>query len=377
MKPLRILLVCGSLSPGGIQQMILQEAESLVEMGHRVDICTMSSEMGELADDAARKGATVHATCSPRNISTFLRRFETLLKDAKYDVVHVQRSSHYSALPVSLAARNGVPVCVAHYQNIARGGLRSLPDPMLRALVLKYATNILGVSRPVLDSQFGSTWKKDQRFVLLPNSIDIQLYKGTCSRSQMRRELNLEETDFALGHCGRFSAAKNQEFLVRIFPEILQRLPHARLVLAGSGDGETEVKGLVDRMGLQDRVIFPGWRDEFRHSIYSALDLFLMPSLWEGFGIVLLEAQASGLPCIANPLECFEGVLSPENAAMATPLDNPGDWIKRVIALAGDAEERHRLSNSARVHVEKFDRRAHARELIEIYTGGKQENASS
>lgn len=374
MNPLKILLMCGALTPGGIQQMVLQEAKTLVDLGHHVDICTMSDVTGELAQDAVSNGATVYTTCSPRRMIQFSRRYSEILRKGKYDVVHVQRSSHYSALPILIAHRVGVPCRVAHYQNINRGGVRSLLNPVTKYIVMRQATSIIGVSNAVLDSQFGNGWRRNEKFTLLPNSIEVNLYSKT-SRTKMRQQLGMKDEQFVLGHCGRFSPAKNQRFLLELFPRVLEQIPNARLVLAGSGAMKREMMDLSERLGIREKVLFPGWKDEFRSSIYAAFDVFLMPSHWEGFGIVLLEAQASGLPCISTDLECFDGVLSPGNAQLVTPLDAPSIWLERITRLASDEEFRQKLANEARTHVQQFDNRHHVNRLLSIYTEGGHQHA--
>lgn len=367
MSALKILHVCGSLDRGGIQQMVLLQAKGLIDKGHAVDICTMSDREGELAGAAREFGARVLATTTPRNVLRFRAKFNQILADGHYDVVHVQRSSHFSAFPIMLAKRYGVPCRIANYHNHSKLRTRSLLEIVLRRIVLRDSTWILGVSKTVLESQFGAGWEKDDRFVLLPNAIDISRFRSSRNRDETRRMLGLDGDTPVLGHCSRFSKAKNQEFLLEIFPEIRKRHLGTKLVLAGEGPMFQEVRERALAMGLEGDVLFPGWKDEFRYTMYSALDVFLFPSLWEGFGIVLLEAQASGVPCIASTLDCFEGVLSPENSVLKTSLEQPEMWVKRAVDLLNDKSLREKISHDGIHHVEKFDIPNHIDRLLCLY----------
>ncbi|MEM2591902.1 MAG: glycosyltransferase [Thermofilaceae archaeon] len=114
-----------------------------------------------------------------------------------------------------------------------------------------------------------------------------------------RVRLGLPEEGLLIGHVGRFDVQKNHRFLIEVFEALASRLPDARLILVGDGPLRPEIQKLVTSKGLQDRVLFLGVRTDVPE-IMGCLDLFLFPSLWEGLGIVLLEAQAAGLPCVVS-----------------------------------------------------------------------------
>ena len=138
-----------------------------------------------------------------------------------------------------------------------------------------------------------------QKTTVIPNAIDIASFAfDPLVRERIRKELSIEGKT-VIGHVGRFCYQKNQEFLLRIFNELQKNMPQAVLMLVGSGDDEAKIKQLADDMGIADKVLFLGVRKDVSN-LYNAMDIFVLPSRFEGFGMVLLEAQASGLPCIAS-----------------------------------------------------------------------------
>nr|WP_256441378.1 glycosyltransferase [Exiguobacterium sp. s69] len=116
----------------------------------------------------------------------------------------------------------------------------------------------------------------------------------------MREKLLIDKDSFLIGHVGRFTAQKNHEFLIKIFNEYCKknnRLPH--LVLVGEGNEENKIRDLVKQLNIADNVHFLGVRSDI-NKILNSIDLFLFPSLYEGLGIVLIEAQAAGVACLVS-----------------------------------------------------------------------------
>ena len=132
---------------------------------------------------------------------------------------------------------------------------------------------------------------------MLRNGLDYSLYQfSEENRNALRKELGIENS-FVVGHVGRFSQQKNHEFLVDIFKCISDKNPNAVLLLAGIGELENAIHKKVNHLGLKNKVIFLGRRDDVPR-LLSAFDVLLFPSFHEGMPNVVIEAQASGLPCI-------------------------------------------------------------------------------
>jgi len=173
------------------------------------------------------------------------------------------------------------------------------------------------------------------------NAIDCRDYAfSEAIRQKYRKNLCLEGS-FVLGHVGRFNEQKNHKYLIKIFALYSQIIPDAKLLLVGEGPLKDSIKELVAELKLTDKVIFLGQRDDV-NNILMAMDVFLLPSLYEGLPVVGIEAQASGLPCIMSETITkevaiadvyFESIDAEPKAWVSKLLDiNPNDIAKRTNA---------------------------------------------
>lgn len=198
---------------------------------------------------------------------------------------------------------------------------------------------------------------------MLKNAIDSQQFiANENTRREVKQELGLENK-FVVGHVGRLHPQKNHDFLIEVFAEIKKKKPDAELILVGTGPLEEKVRSKVADMGLIENVQFLGNRKDMNR-IYQAMDIFVFPSLFEGLGIVAIEAQAAGVPIV-----CSEG-LPPETDI--TPIyrklmlsDGAEKWAEAAIEMA--------QSSKAHTNMQKyiidagFDMSATAKNMEKYY----------
>lgn len=365
----RILLVCGALEPGGIQSLLLGFLPRLGRMDNQIDICTMSKKQGTWDERFSKLGCRILHLPSGRRPLSFLLDLWDFLRACPCDVVHVHRSSHAMALPLLAAAAAGVRMRFAHYHNIRRrtGPFRNVLETILALVVRRAATRVIAVSEHSLGSQFGAA--APPKALILPNAIDTAQFSEPTDRREARSSLGIDRECFVLGHSGRFSEAKNQQFLIRLLPLLREHLPGVVLVLAGDGPRLPEMKGLARDLDVYHDVRFAGWVGDMPRLLHS-LDVFLFPSLWEGFGLSLLEAQAAGIPCIASPLPCFREVLSPGNLKLSTSIDAPKAWIEGICRLHANPDLRRALGAEGARFARSFDLAGYTERLNSLYRDG-------
>jgi glycosyltransferase involved in cell wall biosynthesis len=371
-RRIRVLHVLGALSGGGIQNVVLTLLRHRDRDRFDMDVCAMATDSGPLTADVEALGCRVYTCPLGSSPHTFAGRFGALLRDGRYDALHVSRSSSLSAFPLLAASRAGVPVRVAHYHNVfdARGAWspRRLAAPLLRRLVLAKATHVLGVSGPVLESHFGARWADDPRLAVMPNPVDLSVYTGADHRDAIRAGLGIPAEAPVIGHSARFSEAKNHKALLEVAAALGRDLPNLHWLLVGDGPLRPAIEERARALGLTARIHFTGWRDDVP-DLLSAMDLFFFPSLWEGFGLALVEAQAAGLPCVASDLPCFREVLHPALWDRRFPLHNLSIADKHLRELLLDPGLRRQLGALAREHVTRFDAPGVTRRFEAIYTG--------
>lgn len=217
------------------------------------------------------------------------------LKREHIDVMHVHGSSAAILLEMVVAKLEGVDKIVAHCHST--GGNHIRIHKILRPLVGLLADERLACGKLAGEWMYG----KKSCFTVIPNCIDANKYRyNETVRDEVRRELCIGEGTTVIGHVGAFTAVKNQGFLLKVIKILNEgRNRRYKLLLIGSGTLFSEVKRESEKMSLSEDVIFLGNRNDV-HRLMMAMDVFCLPSLYEGFPIVSVEAQASGLPVILS-----------------------------------------------------------------------------
>ena len=166
----------------------------------------------------------------------------------------------------------------------------------------------------------------------------------------MRTELGIGEKELAIVCVARFSPQKNHTYLLQVFQEIQNRKPESKLYLVGQGELEQDIRDQVARLGLQDHVKFLGSRSDVG-SVLTAMDAFLFPSFYEGFGTVIIEAQCSALPMLASDSIPSETKLC-DSVEFASIKEKPAIWADKILALI---EKNDRKDNSALIREKGYD----------------------
>ena len=191
----------------------------------------------------------------------------------------------------------------------------------------------LAASHQALEDLFYQTKTTEQRWQLLLCGVNLKPFKDETNSQQVRVELGIPSDAFVIGHVARFHPQKNHQYVMDIAAEVAKREPKMRLLLVGEGELITDIKQKVIQMGLTDKVIFAGIRSDIARLMMGAMDAFVFPSLYEGLGLVLIEAQAAGLPCILSDV-------IPEEADVVKPLmkrmsllQPAYSWAEAILAI--------------------------------------------
>jgi len=196
--------------------------------------------------------------------------------------------------------------------------------------------------------------------IVIRNGIDIKRFVSTCvCKVDARRELNISENDFVIGHIGRMSVQKNHRFLIDIFYELLLLKPEAHLLLVGQGSLESNIKNQIVKYGLIDKVTITSNRSDIPN-ILRAMDVFVFPSLYEGLGIVLIEAQAAGLKCVVSDRVPKDAIIT-SKIAMLSLDDHIDIWCNEIL--------RNETNNTPIDRLEEYDICNIIKQLELIYCG--------
>ena len=291
-----------------------------------------------------------------------LRPIQDFLQGHHYDVAHIHSGSISVLAYAALAARHAkVKKIIVHSHST---GIESLKHSIIRAVFAPVlnanATCFLACSREAGLTKFTKSVVR-HRLQVVRNGISIDTYRRNPEkRAEIRSRLGIPEKCFVIGHVGRFSTEKNHAFLIDLFSQIRQRSPDCRLLLVGDGERSAEIHQQVEALSLVPYVIFTGNVDNVQ-DYYQAMDCFVLPSLYEGFSLVTLEAQAAGLPCVIS-----DGV--PEDVVIGAHvkkicLSQPQMWMETILACS-DLET---VDNTQAIRTAGYDVRDTAAVIRELY----------
>lgn len=228
-----------------------------------------------------------------KNPIAYFGKLLSFLKSEIFDVIHVHGSSALLSLELLAAKLAGIEVRIAHSHNI------KCDHPKLHAALLPIFQR-LSTHRLACSPSAGQWLFNQEDFTVLYNGIDLEAFQfSLADRQSIRKQLQLEDDYFLLGHIGHFNQQKNHTFLINLFYQVSLNQPKSRLLLIGTGPLEKTIQDKIKELNLVDKVFFLG-NVSNPQSYLSAMDYFILPSLFEGFSIVLAEAQANGLPALAS-----------------------------------------------------------------------------
>lgn len=292
-----------------------------------------------------------------QSTAAYIKDYIRLLRGNRFDVVHIHGNSGTMAIEAVLAKLCGVPKVLVHTHST------KTDHPAVNAL-LKYPMMLCADERIACSRSSGTWLYKNWKHKVLNNAIDLSGFSfDPVCREECRAEFGIRE-EFLVGHIGHFSAPKNHFYLIDIFEAFHKLKPDSKLLLVSDGPDFDAVVEKVHRLQLQDAVIFAGRRSDVER-LYQAIDVFLMPSRWEGLPLVLLEAQTAGVPVVASDrittdVQCTESF-------WFMSIEEPAErWAEKLMEVAQTAADRSN-DNIRLLRDRGFDIRLETKRLREIY----------
>lgn len=300
-QPIVVAQIMGKWVGGGVEAVIMNYYRNIDRTKIQFDFICDSDSTNIPYDEIKKLGGKV-IICPPyQKILKYEKFLIDLFKKNNYKIVHSNINA-LSVFPLRAAKKAGVPIRIAHSHSTTnkKEWKKNLMKQALRPFSKKYATDYFACTEHAGRWLFGDRTFEQGKVYILNNAIDLDKYKYNQKiRKNIRKELGINDDTLVIGHIGRFVAQKNHTFLIDIFNELHKKKKDSILLLIGQGPLMDEIKEKVEMLGISDSVKFLGQRGDV-DELYNVMDLFLFPSLYEGLGMVLIEAQANGLPCIAS-----------------------------------------------------------------------------
>lgn len=327
----KILFISQYLNRAGTESFMMSVFRGIDRTRFQIDFLLYTTLETEYSREVEAAGCKVHRVTSRRESP--LRWYIELNKFFKtygheYHAVHFCGNSLTSIAPLWFAYKYGIPVRIAHAHNSSCRGLHNKILHLLkRGIARRITTHHFACSTLAAKWFFG---KHPAR--IISNGIEVKRFTyDESSRHTKRRELGIYESQKVIGHIGRFVDEKNHTFILDIFGEYVKQSPHAVLMLVGNGPLMLEVEAKATAMGISHNVMLLGERCDVAQ-LFQAMDLFLMPSTFEGLPFVLIEAQAAGLPCLISDV-INRDICMTEGVSYLSLKDSPEVWGQRAQEL--------------------------------------------
>lgn len=297
----RLLCILSNMNAGGAETFLMKLYRRLDKMQYQMDFCINQAGKCYYENEILEMGGKIYRIPEKsKNLKEFQSQLYRVVQENKYENVLRITSNAMGFLDLMIAKKAGAKVCAARSSNSSDGdGWKVwLAHRLGRMLLARYVDVKFAPSDLAAKYTFGARSYKAGECKILPNAVDLNVFcYDSMGRQQIRKELGIDPDILLVGHVGRFDAQKNHMYLLNVFVEILKRNPSSRLLLVGCGTLEGKIRQEASRLGIAERVIFAGVRSEIPQ-ILSAMDVFVFPSLYEGMPNTVIEAQATGLPCV-------------------------------------------------------------------------------
>ena len=341
----RICIFCERWESGGIESFLTNMLTHMKLDGFEIDI--VAAELAENVFEFKLKELGVQfikLSGNQKNILKNSKLLRSLMAERHYDLIHVNIYHALSMRYLKLAMKQNIPVRIVHSHNTALRmsffrPLKMLIHNLARQRYTKYATHYWACSKAAAEFMFPS----GINYTFVPNGIEIQRFTyDVQARKRIRVALGVDENCLVIGHIGRLCYQKNQMFLLDILYEAKSLKQGVKLLLAGEGEDKIKLIERAKVLQLQDDVIFYGTTDR-PEELYSAMDVFVFPSLFEGLGIAAVEAQASGLPVVCSESVPTEAKVS-ENVRTIQLSAGAKEWASAIVKYDVRLIERSKVS---------------------------------
>lgn len=348
MKKIKVLQVIGSMNIGGAETFLMNVIRKIDKEKFEFVLVCYGDESFDYEPEINKYNIKIKRIGKP-NVVGYKKHYneiKELIKFEKPDVVHVH-TYYNSGITILAAKKCKVPVRITHSHstksNVSENLIYKIYTFIMKRLINSCSNVFLACGKDAGKALFD----KKNKFEVIYNGIDVDKFiYNEEYRKNKRNELKINDDIFLIGHVGRYCPVKNHMLLIDIFEQYLKVNNDAKLVLIGDGEERVNVEEKIQKYDIQDKVIICGKRLDV-NELYNAMDLFLFPSLFEGFPVTLIETQINGLQTLASNV--IDGTVKQTNFIEFFDINQP---IENIIELI---EKNRKMREINSLEVEKFD----------------------
>ena len=337
---------------------------------YQMDFCINTNNECFYEDEIKTLGGKIYRiSAKSQSIKLFKNGLSDCIKSGNYKYVFRITSSAMGFMDLKIAKKAGARICSSRSSNSNDGkSIKAKAAHVLgKLLYRKYADVKIAPSDLAAKYTFGKKAYRRGEVHILHNALDLNVYSfDEQTRYHIRKEFSIDDNVKIIGHVGRFSKQKNHTFLLDIFSEIHKKNPDTVLMLVGKGELEDKIKEKIKALNLEDSVIFTGVRSDIP-ALLSAMDVFVFPSFYEGMPNTVIEAQATGLPCLIADTITKEANVT--GLVRYMPLKAPEEWAKEALNMISDTR-----MQTKKIMIENgYDIESVSKEFVRLVFGDNEE----
>lgn len=338
---INVLFVTYGLEKNGTEEFVMNVLRSLDKKNYHADFLLFSQGETDNSREAEGWGCKIFRLPPRAAGLSYYSKLNQFFRDNAhfYNAVHWNEGCMSTIMPIYYAWKYNVPVRIIHAHNSnTTGWLNKIQHYVNKIFGLKYCTHRFACSSLAAEFFFNN-----DKTVIIKNGIVVDRFLfNEKVRNEIRRNIGVSEDTILVGHVGRFTKVKNQMFVLDIFIELLSRNINSKLVLIGSGDLFDFIKKKVTNENIEKFVLMVGTQNNVNEWM-QAFDIFLMPSLYEGFPFVLVEAQSASLPCLVSDTVNKEVAIT-DQVRFISLNERASVWANNLLDMIKNNKRKNNLS---------------------------------
>lgn len=333
-EPLRVAQIMGKLWAGGVENVVFNYYRAIDKTKIQFDFYYDADSTVEPPQDLIDAGARFIKIPPYQQLPQYLNTLRNNFKANNYKIVHSHINT-LSVFPLYMAWKCGIPVRIAHNHSVPSGKeiKRDLLKQVLRRFSRIFPTDYFACSERAGRWMFGDKLMKANRVFVMRNAIDFDKFRADSTKSQELKETLKIENKTVIGHVGRFTFAKNHMFLLDLFKQYSNERDNAALLLVGDGELHNEIVNKINELHIVDKAVMVG-KVSNPNEYYGIIDVLILPSVFEGLPLTVIEAQCSGVPVVMSDVVSDEAIISDSVAklSLSSGMDN---WIEHIDTYKG------------------------------------------
>lgn len=364
-KKIKVLRIIGECKTGGTETIVLNYYNNLDHSKIAMDFLFYGNSLPRFNDALEKNGdKVINVVDYSTNLIASIKQIRNIVKREQYDIVHAQLNT-LNMFPLMGAWLGGAKVRIAANHstaNLKYEFKKSIIKYIIRPTAKIFATHYAACSKYAGCWCFGKRNLKKNKIKIIRNAVDLNKFTFDKNDRNTVREKMGWEKHYVIGHGGRFTEQKNHKFIVEIFDRVHKKCPNAILVFVGEGHLMNNIKNQVHALGLDDYVQFLGIRFDM-DKLMQGFDVFLFPSLYEGLGNVITEAQAVGLRTVISDSVPKEVIMT--KLVDVVSLNESSDvWAEKVLEYSNDYE---RMDTHIQLKAAGYEIKSATKDLIDYY----------